>query len=69
MPTTKYFIISSDETCKLSLFKELPDPHFVVARFCDVLDFNEPDLQEVKYIIQFLSSSSTLAKSEMQKVK
>ena len=64
--TAKYFIISSDETRELNLFKELPDPHSVVARFCDVLNFNDPDLQEVKYIIQFLSSSSTLEKSEKQ---
>ena len=68
-PTTKYFIISSAETRELNLFKELPDPHFVVARLCDVLDFNDPNVQEVKYIIQFLSSSSTLKKSEKQKVQ
>ena len=68
-PTTKYFIISSAETRELNLFKELPDPHFVVARLCDVLDFNDPNVQAVKYIIQFLSSSSTLKKSEKQKVQ
>ena len=37
------------------MFKQLPDSHSVVGRLCDVLNLNKPDLDEAKYIIQFLS--------------
>ena len=65
---SKYFLLAPYETRKLNLFKQLPDSHSVVGRLCDVLNLNEPDLTEAKYIIQFLSIPCTLAKLERQRV-
>ena len=65
---TKYFIVSSDETRKLNLFKELANAYLVVNRFCDILDFNNIEEQEVKYTLQFVSTTSTLTNLERKKV-
>ena len=65
---TKYFIVSSDEMRELNLFKKLPDSHSVVDRLCDILNLNEPDLDEVEYILQFLSIPSVLTKLERKTV-
>ena len=64
----KYFLLAPDETRELNLFKQLPDSHCVVGRLCDVLNLNEPDLHEAKYIIQFLSIPCTLAKLERRRI-
>ena len=64
----KYFLVSPDETRELNLFKELTDSHSVVSRLCDILNLNEPHLDEVEYILQFLSIPSVLPKSERQRV-
>ena len=65
---TKYFLVSPDETCELNLFKPLPDSHSFVSRLCDILNLNEPDLDEVEYILQFLSIPSELSKLERQRI-
>ena len=65
---TKYFIVSPDETRELNLFKPLPNSHSVVGRLCDILNLNEPDLEKVVYILQFLSIPSVLPKLERQRV-
>ena len=65
----KYFLLAPDETRELNLFKQLPDSHSVVGRLYDVLKLNEPDLDEAKYIIQFLSIPCTLAKLEKQRIR
>ena len=65
---TKYFLVSPDETRELNLFKQLTDSHSVVSRLCDILNLNEPHLDEVEYILQFLSIPSVLPKSERQRV-
>ena len=65
---TKYFIVSPDETRELNLFKQLPDSHSVVSRLRDILNLNEPDLDRVEYILQFLSIPSVLSKLERQRV-
>ena len=65
---TKYFIVSSDETRKLNFFEELANAYFVVSRFCDILDLNNIEEQEVKYTLQFLSTTSTLTNIERKKV-
>ena len=65
---TKYFIVSPDETRELNLFKPLPNSHSVVGRLCDILNLNEPDLDKVEYILQFLSIPSVLPKLERQRV-
>ena len=65
---TKHFLVSPDETSELNLFKQLTDSHSVVGRLCDILNLNEPHLDEVEYILQFLSISSVLPKSERQRV-
>ena len=59
---TKYFLASPDETRELNLFKPLPDLHSVVGRLCDILNLNEPDLDDVEYMLQFLSIPSVLPK-------
>ena len=64
----KYFLLAPDETRELNLFKQLPDSHSVVGRLCDVLNLNEPDLHEAKYIIQFLSIPCTLEKLERRRI-
>ena len=60
---TKYFIVSPDETHELNLFKQLPDSPSVVSRLRDILNLNEPDLDRVEYILQFLSIPSVLSRS------
>ena len=65
---TKYFLVSPDETRELNLFKQLTDLHSVVGRLCDILNLNEPRLDEVEYILQFLTIPSVLSKSERQRV-
>ena len=65
---TKYFLVSPDETRELNLFKQLTDLHSVVGRLCDILNLNEPHLDEVEYILQFLAIPSVLPKPERQKV-
>ena len=64
---TKYFIVSSDETRKRNLFKELANANFVVSRFCDILDFNNIQEQEEKYTLQFVPTTSTLTNIERKK--
>ena len=64
----KYFLLAPDETRELNLFKQLPDSHSVVGRLCDVLNLNETDLDETKYVIQFLSIPCTLAKLEKRRI-
>jgi hypothetical protein len=65
---TKYFILSSSETCELNLLKLFSDPHPLVSRLCDILELTDPNIEEAEYLIQFLSCKSTLTKSEKQKV-
>jgi hypothetical protein len=64
---TKYFILSSTETCELNLLKPFSDPHPLVSRFCDILELTDPNIEEAEYLIQFLSCQSTPTKSEKQK--
>ena len=66
---TKYFILSSSETRELNLLKPFSDPHPLVSRFCDILELTDPNIEEVEYLIQFLSCKTTLTKSEKQKVQ
>ena len=42
--------------------------HSVVGRLCDVLNLNEPDLDKVEYILQFLSIPTVLTNLERQRV-
>ena len=37
---TKYFILSSSETCDLNSLKPFSDPHPLVNRFCDIIQWN-----------------------------
>ena len=65
---TNYFLVAPDETRELNLFKQLSDSNSVVGRLCDVLNLNEPDLDEAKYVLQFLAVPCVLAKLERQRV-
>ena len=42
--------------------------HSVISRLCDILNLNEPGLEEVEYMLQFLSIPSILPKLERQRV-
>ena len=66
---TKYFLVASDEMRELNLFKQLSDSNSVVDRLCDVLNLNEPDLKEAKYVLQFLSIPCVLPELERHRVK
>ena len=63
---TKYYFIACAETNELNLFNALPDAHSAVNRLCEICG----NLKEetMKYFVQCLSSPTTLAKSEKQKV-
>ena len=52
----------------MNLFKQLPDSYSVVGRLCDILNLNEPDVNEAKYTLQFLSIPCVLANSERQRI-
>ena len=65
---TKYFLLAPDETRELNLFKQLPDSYSVVDRLCDILNLNEPDADEAKYILHFLSIPCVLANLERQRI-
>ena len=65
---TKYFLVAPDEMRELNLFKQLSDSNSVVDRLCDVLNLNEPDLKEAKYVLQFLSIPCVLPELERHRV-
>ena len=65
---TNYFLVAPDETRELNLFKQLSDSNSIIGRLCDVLNLNEPDLDEAKYVLQFLAVPCVLAKLERQRV-
>ena len=58
---TKYFLLAPDKMCELNLFKHLS--YSVVDRLCDILNLNEPDVDEAKYNLQFLSIVKNSAKT------
>ena len=66
--STKYFLVAPSETRELNLFKQLSDSNSVVDRLCDILNLNEPDVDEAEYILQFLSIPCALAKLERQRI-
>ena len=53
----------------METFKPFSDPHPLVSRLCDKLQLNDPNINEVNYLIHFFSCQSTLTKSEKRKAQ
>ena len=65
---TKYFLLASNENCELYLSQKLCDSRSVVDKLCGYLSSDLSDHKETEYILQFLSTSCSLTKSEKLRV-